>query len=227
MSVGHEELEKIIALTKSGMYEEALKRQLYFHEASKYSAGMGGVRLSYALSTWMELADKYEPAKEAMLEISDKSKKHVLENDDNYEEFSYFHDFCSINENLGLTQNILELFFKVKDINPAQARGYYHYVENLLIENKEYELCNEYIGDPIKKYIEIEDFHKLNHEIMIEQPKLNDNTFREFTRDTYIFSVCKLIEVLLATRQKNNARAVQEKALEYFDCSEIRNAINE
>ena len=47
--VGNEDLDKICELAENGHYQEALEKHKWFHEESKKSAGMGGVRLSYAL----------------------------------------------------------------------------------------------------------------------------------------------------------------------------------
>ena len=69
---------ELAALTKSGKYKEALEKHIWFHEASKEMAGMGGVRLSFALGLWMKLAELYPPAMEAFIALRNFDKRIVI-----------------------------------------------------------------------------------------------------------------------------------------------------
>ena len=60
--VNLEDLNNIRDLVKNEQYELALQKHVWFHEESKSSSGMAGVRLSYAISNWVELGNKYPPA---------------------------------------------------------------------------------------------------------------------------------------------------------------------
>lgn len=55
--VGNEDLNQICKLTEKGQYKQALEKHLWFHEESKKSPGMAGVRLSYAISAWINLGN--------------------------------------------------------------------------------------------------------------------------------------------------------------------------
>src|SRR5687768_17293473 len=85
--VGNADLQEIRRLTSEGKYEEALNKHLWFHEESKSSIGMGGVRLSFALSHWMELGEAYPPALAALKAIRDANEAKLLEGAGGFREF--------------------------------------------------------------------------------------------------------------------------------------------
>jgi hypothetical protein len=70
------DLQKILSDAKDfmtkGQYEEALQRHIWYHNhALEYDQGQTGVRLSFALSQWVELGRRYPKAKQALIEIRD------------------------------------------------------------------------------------------------------------------------------------------------------------
>lgn len=62
--------------TMAGHYEAALAKHIWFYnEALKINPNMYGVRLSFALSYWKQLADVYPPAKVKLIEARDEAEK--------------------------------------------------------------------------------------------------------------------------------------------------------
>src|SRR5260221_6412353 len=60
-------------LREHGRYEEALQRHLWLHQHGLESdPAYSGVRLSFWLSDWLELARRYPKAKQALIEIRDR-----------------------------------------------------------------------------------------------------------------------------------------------------------
>ena len=51
----HNRLREARAAAKAGRYEEALDGYIWFHENSVNIPGLGGVRLSFALVSWIDL----------------------------------------------------------------------------------------------------------------------------------------------------------------------------
>ena len=52
---------------RRGAHAEALEKYLWFyHHALEHSPALSGVRLSYAISEWVELGNAYPPALEAL-----------------------------------------------------------------------------------------------------------------------------------------------------------------
>lgn len=219
---GVREFHELSALAESGRFKEALEKHIWFHEASRQMPGMGGVRLSYALDSWKELAKKYRPAMEALIDLRIRNKETLLEGRGN---FDNFHDLSALNFVLGEKEDTLKVFSAIHKNDPEQARVYYHVVEDLLVERKEYEICDHYLADPLTKYSHIQHLHKMNTKLMKNNPAMEGDEFKSYTTESYVRGICQLIEILLAVHKKDMAKEIQKRALEYFDNEDIRRAI--
>ena len=221
--VGTEDLTEIRELTKAGDYQKALEKHLWFHEESKSSSGMGGVRLSFALSAWIELAEQYQPAMEALIHVRDADKEKLLLG---IGSFRNFHDLSSINKKLDEEQATLELFLILDQQYPEQSGPYYIVAEDLLIKHKKYNICAKYIADPIVKYEGLRNRRERSLGMARENRKMNNSHFLDNTDKNYVEGVTKLIEVLLAIDRQKEAIEVQQRALSYFPSDAIKNSIN-
>src|SRR6185436_8688257 len=84
--------------SRAGRFEDALAKQIWFHEnALKIEPAQYGVRLSFALVAWRDLAAKYPPAMEALQKARDTAEAKVKTT---AEVFESFHDAVSLNETL-------------------------------------------------------------------------------------------------------------------------------
>lgn len=220
--VSNEDLDDIQKLTKDGKYQQALEKHLWFHEESKTSKGMGGVRLSFAIGHWVYLGEKYPPALDALVKIRDINRDILLSGKGNFDNFM---ETSSINRELDEKNNTYELFLTLDKKYPKQAERYYHVAEALLIEKKEYELCGKYIGDPVFKYEKLRHFRELNLSMARKKPKMNNPEYLKLTDERYIDGVLKLIEVLMAIQKEVEAKEIQKRAMSYFSNDEIKHAI--
>jgi hypothetical protein len=84
---------------KEGCYEEALSEFVWFHEhALEELPSLYGVRLSFALSYWAQLAEVYPKARVVLEQIRDKKADAVLSPS---ADRALFHDVVAINRVLG------------------------------------------------------------------------------------------------------------------------------
>lgn len=124
-------------------YGQALQKHIWFHQnALKYNIGMGGVRLSYALADWLELAKVYPPALEAMKAEAIDAEQRVLAGD--ISRIDLFHDVVSINQTLNQDEKSVELFKKIAATEPQDAKIMLIFVTPQLIAAKEYELMRKF-----------------------------------------------------------------------------------
>jgi hypothetical protein len=80
----------------NGRHKDALAKHVWFHRnALERAPAMYGVRLSFALSSWKELADEYPPALDAMKRVRDEAKTAIL---DGKAARRNFHDLSALNE---------------------------------------------------------------------------------------------------------------------------------
>jgi hypothetical protein len=216
------QFHELSELAECGKFKEALEKHIWFHEASKHMPGMGGVRLSYALDLWKELAEKYQPAMEALVDLRNNNKEKLLTGRGN---FDNFHDLSALNFVLDEKEDTLMVFLEIHKNDPEQAKAYYHVVDQLLVERKEYEICDHYLVDPLAKYSQLQHLHEMNTKLIKTNPEMDNDEFKEFAVDNYVKGVCRLIEVLDAVDKKDVAKEIQRRALQYFDNDDIRRAI--
>jgi len=135
-------------------YEEALERTIWFHEnALKHERSMYGVRLSFALSYWKNLGDKYLPALKALIETRDNNIKDILSGTNNTE---IFHDVVAINRTLEESDKTISLFKQLDTRRPKYAKEVWHSVKREVFKFKDYELIKKYAGDIFIEYTRTE-----------------------------------------------------------------------
>lgn len=220
--VGPADLKEARKLAAEGKYEEALQKHIWFHEESKNSPGMGGVRLSSALSAWIRLSEKYPPAKTALVNIRDNNEKALL---DGTGGFSNFHDLYAINRYLNEQDKTYNTFITLHNKYPEIAKRCFHVAKDLLVEKKEYRVCGKYVTDPIKEYERFKKFRELDLKMMQENSKHNTPRMRQHTDNTFIKNTCQLIEILIGLKRNSEAEEIQKRALQYFNHDKIRNAV--
>ncbi len=122
---GREDVRQISADAKAlqelGRYEEALQRHLWLHHhGSEIAPGYFGVRLSFWLSDWVELAQRYPKAKQALIEVRDQKSRELAAGRGHYE---LFWDVDSINSYLLDEAATLALAKQIELANPELARS--------------------------------------------------------------------------------------------------------
>ncbi|MCG8653395.1 MAG: hypothetical protein MI861_26385 [Pirellulales bacterium] len=126
-----------------GNYSVALAKHAWFHNhALEYSPALYGVRLSFALSSWIELAKDYPPALTKLKSIRDQTAAKLVEDDN---PGPLFHDFASINSALGEERKTVAFFKRLHKDKPDLASVVFLVAKPTLLKSKEYELCLEYI----------------------------------------------------------------------------------
>ncbi|WP_317928620.1 hypothetical protein [Halioxenophilus sp. WMMB6] len=220
--VAREDLKQIRALVANGHYQQALEQHLWFHEASKTSPGMGGVRLSYALVDWLALAERYPPALTALVALRDADQARLLEGAGHFNDFQ---DLAAINRTLHEDDKTVALFVALDSAFPEQSNHYYIVAEELLFAAKYYQLCAKYMGDPLYKYESVRQLRELQLSLAKTDPKFNNADFLEYTDERFDESVARLLEVLVAIDQREAAMEIQQLALAYHASDRIRLAL--
>ncbi|MEL7475212.1 MAG: hypothetical protein AAGJ55_03155 [Cyanobacteria bacterium J06555_12] len=216
------DLKEIIALVDSNEYEAALKKHLWFYEASRETPGMAGVRLSYALESWVELGDKYAPAKDALVRVRNSNKKQLL---DGKGTFDNFHDLSSINDYLNDSDDSHLVFLELQKSSPLLAKRCYSVAERTLVKKKDYAACAPYVINPEKRYEYIEKIDVVNEKHLKDTPDHAKADFLDYKEKSYTEDVCRLIQILVNLDQIEKAHSVQKRALLYKRNTEIEDAL--
>jgi hypothetical protein len=147
-----EDLDRMRSLVDKGAYEEALEEHIWFHEVSRFSPSLAGVRASFALSNWADLGKRFPPAMEALISLKDQYRDSALSGKGDFNEVG---DLFAILRTLDDEAAIIEDFKILAEVDPENAGFVYRLIEEYLVKNQELELINQYMGDPILKYEEI------------------------------------------------------------------------
>lgn len=214
-------LDDAKSLAEQGDYEGALAKHIWFHNnALKVSPSYYGVRLSFALSYWIELGKKYPKALERLKSIRDEKTSRLLAGEAKRD---LFHDVESINQHLDEVAPTVELFKRIEAVNPRFASEVFDLADAALLQAREYELAKKYLGDP-RKRLSAATRNFREGMIFAKSSKSGDASRQAFER-IYTNEVVRIIVILRETRDENVAKDIQADALKKLESSEIRNAL--
>jgi hypothetical protein len=138
-------LQEARSLVTQARYDAALEKYLWlYRHALEYNEAFAGVRLSFVLSEWAELGEKYPPARDTLLSVRDETTA-AFENSNG--SFQLFMDVAAINEHLQDDARTVQLFKLLHQADPELARQCYAVAERGLVENGEYATCITYLAD--------------------------------------------------------------------------------
>jgi len=136
------------SLARAGEYEAALERHQWYHDnALRINKAQYGVRLSFALSAWKKLGEKYPPALAALTALRDQGTQTVLTGKAQPE---LFHDVISINHTLAGEDQSVKLFKTLDETQPDFAKRCFHFMEDNLISAGEVDLFTRYSGNSVE-----------------------------------------------------------------------------
>jgi hypothetical protein len=218
-------LQEASALAAEGRFAEALQRHIWYHNhALEYAASQSAVRLSFALSAWIELGRKYPQAKQALVEIRDRKTREIAAGQ-GY--FAMFHEVASINHYLQDEDATCALFKTVQKLDPALATQCYFVAEDQLVKKGEYELCLKSIGDTqawsdrLRREVDMYD------ELARKNPALDRPESRSHSTRHFVEKTCQLIEILVATGHKADAEKIREQAATFNNDPRLKTAVQD
>lgn len=215
-------LNDTYTLVQQGKYEQALERFIWFHEhALEHDPGMSGVRLSFALSDWKELADEYPPAKIALVDTRDQAVKELTDKKGSWERFQ---EAAAINRVLGRNEETVELFESLDKDQAELAELCWGVAKDSVIAAKRYDLVGKYMPDLLGEFARIKKFYDLNV-ALYNDSRINGASFKKYNEESFVDDSLQLIEVAIALKQPDAAKQVQEKALTVLDARRLREAL--
>ena len=203
-------LREAEADARAGRYEVALAKHLWYHEnALRLEPSQAGVRLSFALSYWLDLAENYPPALDALKGIRDEAESQVLAATP---VGNPFFDFAAINESLNETDRTVRLFQHLDKENPREARKMFRRAEPALIEAKQYLLCGKYIDGKNDFKREAEMFQRLAGGDDVSQQDERIRRQADFARHSFSNRVATLVALLVLNGRDKEAAEIAAEA---------------
>ena len=209
-----EYLKAIQQLVRERRYQEALDRFVWFDDhALEYDQGIGGVRLSFALSYWKALGEVYQPAKQAMLDTRDRKTRQLREGKGNA---ALFQDVAALNHTLGDDDATVPLFREIDKADAALAAQCWYFARDLLFSQKQYDLAKKFIPSPLKDY----DHVKKRYDegvALYNDPRMGGAHFREWNEKHFVEQCLQLIELASFLNDDKAAEEIRQRATGVLD----------
>jgi len=173
-----------------GRHKEALRDFIWFHEkALEHDRAYYGVRLSFALGYWKELADVYPPALEALKAVKGRGQAALLRGEGDR---ALFHDVESVNRELGRVSDTYDLFRALKNDHPDLAKRCADLAIEAMIEASDFKLASEHLPHPEEYLLWLSD--RLNEDL--SRTGVPPATAKR-RRDAYVRNYCRDIRIVL------------------------------
>jgi hypothetical protein len=195
---------------RSGQYQQALDDLIWFHEnALLHDRAYYGVRLSFALGYWRELADVYPPAMEALQTMQSRTVTTLRAGAGNRD---LFNDFVSINRELGKTRETYDLFRALWAAQPDLAKECRHLAVDAVVEARDFELASKCLPHPESYLLWLSE--RLNADLTRQGiPRATALRRREAYVHNYCADVRTALRILNGLGHKEAVRAAHEWAV--------------
>lgn len=137
-------------LQHEGNFPAALERYIWFHDhALEIRESLYGVRLSFALRYWADLARIYPPAWDALRATRDSKEVRIRSGE---VKRALFHDVARLNHYLDDVGATARVFKEIDATSPGFASAVYDLAEEDLVAAEEFHLAAKYLGDGLKEF---------------------------------------------------------------------------
>ncbi len=209
--------------TQRGRYEVALAKFVWFHDnAARLQPSLSGVRLSFALSYWLELGEAYPPALVKMKQVRDETEKRIRDEDKVRVKFGDFHDFVALNKTLREEQRTVKVFRWLDETDEEDAGRVFLVAQAALIKQKSYELYGKYI-DFERDLERIGEHYKRG--IKLAKERFGD-PHREFTEKTLLNSATTLVAILVQIDRRVEAEKAAKKVKTFVQDADMQEKLN-
>lgn len=208
-------------LAAQGDYAGALAKHVWFHDnALSIRPSFYGVRLSFALSDWIQLGEKYPKAFKTLKSIRD-TKVSMLHIAPGNREL--FHDVVAINEHLSESAATVELFKRIEASDPNFATSLYDLAERALLEAREFDLARKHLGNPSDRLTSAQ-LH-FDQGMQFAKTTKNSEAARRSFETIFTGEAVGVITVLNETGDRDGAKTIQAEALKTLNNEMIRSAL--
>lgn len=209
-------------VTIEGRYEEALNEFVWFHDhALEEEPALYGVRLSFALMYWMELAEAYPRAKQVLEEIRDRKTNALIHGEGSRETF---HDVEAINEALGCTAHTYSLFVQLASSNSGLAESCSKLALPAIVCEGDFALAARYLPEPENRIMELG--QSLNEDIEdLKQLPHPHAQLRDVHIKIYASQVQIIVSIVAGVGHSQDASRLRSLATKLVKSASVRKAI--
>lgn len=219
-----ERLQAARMAAQEGRFSEALSEYIWFHEhALEERPSLHGVRLSFALGYWLELAEQYPPARAALQSVLDEKTARLERGDQDWE---LFNDVTAINRESGKDEATYDLFVLINKANPAFAARCVEVAMPAIVKAADFTLARSFIRDPEKSVEQlasrlIEGIEWANRSLHPErQADITDHKIRLYAEE-----VGMLTQIVHMSGDSERADALLEQAISLVGSPALQEAV--
>ncbi|MEZ0225709.1 MAG: hypothetical protein ACAH83_14230 [Alphaproteobacteria bacterium] len=206
MTSPKETIEKARTAFTDGNYADALELYDHFYEhALEADPSYYGVRLSYCLDEWAELAKKYQPAK-VRLEEKMATALRLLDTTRNPERFHDYHAICHF---LKCPDKSIEKFFGYHDSDPQLALSLFSFIRDDLVAAKQWNVCSTYLSHPEKQYSNF--LEAFDGSMRLAHKQEQPDEFESFSKEWFVTNAGNLLLILKNAGRKQEAEAIYQQ----------------
>jgi hypothetical protein len=195
-------LNELFELICEERYAEALARAEWFYDqATAIDPSLVGVRRSFFLSDFVDLAEVFPPAREALAKRQEEARRLALEAL-SADAFLDFHAICTKRGEVGAA---LEVFAQLRQQAPDVAAAVVRAVAGDLARSGQWEVLNEYLPDPLGA------LHEILGEVIRSLAEPASSEMREADLAIAYEEVDRLVATLEANGRIAEADAVRQR----------------
>lgn len=210
---------------REGRFARALAKHVWYHNnAVRLEPSQFGVRLSFALGYWMDLAQDYQDAKTALIEVRNETEQAFskkLTHD-------LFIDLAAINNRLDEQHRTVEIFKRVVNVDEQQAATFYRWAEKALVSAGCYKVCAPFLKPSSSVNLAIQVYRK---ELSFENSGITvrGHMVPKRARRSFLKNIATLSALLVHNNRADEARQVCEQACKVLEeetlCAELQAAL--
>ena len=194
---------------KAGDFVNALKFYEYFfdHALDDDPYALYGVRLSYCLQGWADLALEFPGAKISL----ETKKRSILSQYLETKDPERFHDYFTICHHLGTETDALEQFLTLHHELPNSAVKLVKYVWDDLINAEQWSVCNDLLLEPSQKLDEL--FSVFDEQARLKEvdAEFDNLKFDKHIVDSLLDSIQNVVLVLRHANRDDDINALQRQ----------------
>jgi hypothetical protein len=227
-------LDQAHSHAKAGRYAEALELHQRYHERSREVTSLFGVRLSFALSSWADLARRHPPAMVALRATRDAAADRLRAATQGYDAHSAhpvhadFAEVVAISTRLEDEQYSADLFAELDQGAPAVAADCWAAARSLLVRAQRFDLARRYLGEPertVARAAAILD-QRLTRGFARFSEHLRPQ-MREDTVNGYVADVRELLSILDGVGDHEQSAGTRQRAIDVVPWAHVRDDVAE
>lgn len=218
----HDRLHAARSMTLEGRHEEALRELIWFHEhALEEEPSLYGVRNSYGLFYWMDLAQVYPPARAALEAQRDRHASALLDGGGGRQAFG---DLAAINERLDCAAHTYGVFCELLARDPDTAQACSSRAMEAIIAAGDFALAGRFLPDPervVRRASTLLNWDVANRRVrpFTIAPRIKAGIYN------YADEVKQVLTVLEGCGRHEEARRIAQLATDLIPATTIRRAV--